>query len=162
MSKRKPYDRVQWRGHTFDARTVSALKWVEKKYLAVAPKKRKPLRIGQGSYSDGSLSAGTHSAGGAVDIMFAGLTKKQQKAIVKWLRKAGFAAWGRVGPGWAPYNEHAHAILPSRTNSYPAKAQVTSYRTGRNGLANNAVDTTWRPKKPRKWSHKQNKPLIGK
>jgi len=163
MSKTKPYKRVTWRGHTFDARTVSALQWAEKNYIAVAPKKRKPWRIGQGSYADGSLSAGTHAGGGAVDIMFAGMTKKQQRATVKWLRRAGFeGAWSRVGPGWAPFNEHAHAILPSRTNSYPAKVQVTSYRTGRNGLANNAVDTEWRPKKPRRWSHKKNRPVIGK
>ena len=158
----KPYARTTWRGHRFDQRTVSALKWAEKHYLAVAPKKRTPWRIGQGSYSAGSLSAGTHSLGGAVDIMFAGLTKKQQRATVKWLRRAGFAAWSRVGGAWSPGNEHAHAILPSRTNSSQAKAQVVAYRNGRDGLASNKPDREWRPKRPRRWSHRRNAPVLGK
>ena len=158
----KPYARTTWRGHRFDQRTVSALKWAEKHYLAVAPKKRTPWRIGQGSYSAGTLSAGTHSGGGAVDIMFAGLTKKQQRATVKWLRRAGFAAWSRVGGAWSPGNEHAHAILPSRTNSSQAKAQVMAYRDGRDGLVSNKPDREWRPKRKRRWSHRRNAPVLGK
>jgi hypothetical protein len=158
----KPYGRRTWRGHQFDNRTVSALKWAEAKYRAVAPKKRAPWRIGQGSYSNGSLSAGTHSGGGAVDIMFAGLTKKQQRATVKWLRKAGFAAWARTGPGWVG-NEHAHAILRGHRNAHPAaKAQVIAYDNRRDGLAGNLADSTWRPKVKRRWSHRKNRPILGK
>ncbi len=163
MAKTDPYAKVTWRGHRFDQRTVSALKWAERRYIAVAPKKRGPWRIGQGSYSDGSLSAGTHSGGGAVDIMFAGLTRKQRRATVKWLRRAGFAAWSRVGPGWSPGNEHAHGILRGhRTASPEAKAQVVAYDAGRDGLVSNLIDREWRPKVKRRWSHRQNRPVLGK
>ncbi len=163
MAKTDPYAKVTWRGHRFDQRTVSALKWAERRYIAVAPKKRGPWRIGQGSYSDGSLFAGTHSGGGAVDIMFAGLTRKQRRATVKWLRRAGFAAWSRVGPGWSPGNEHAHGILRGhRTASPEAKAQVVAYDAGRDGLVSNLIDREWRPKVKRRWSHRQNRPVLGK
>ena len=162
VNKTDPYKKVQFRGVTLDNRTLSALRWAEKRYIAVAPKKRSLFRLGQGSYSNGSLSAGTHSGGGAVDIMFAGLTKKQQYATVKWLRKAGFAAWARTGPGWVG-NEHAHAILRGHRNAHPAaKAQMVAYDNHRDGLAGNGYDNTWRPKKPRRWSHRQNRPVIGK
>ena len=53
----KPYARVQWRGVTVDQRTKSALKWAERRYLAVAPNKRKPWRFGQGSYNAGGVTA---------------------------------------------------------------------------------------------------------
>ncbi len=163
VNKSAPYKRVQWRGVTLDERTKSALIWAEKHYIAVAPKKRGPWRIGQGSYSDGSLSAGTHSGGGAVDIMFAGLTRKQRRATVKWLRRAGFAAWSRVGPGWSPGNEHAHGILRGHRNAHPAaKSQVVAYDNRRDGLVSNLPDREWRPKRKRRWSNKQNKPILGK
>ncbi len=160
MNTTKPYDKITWRGHRFDRRTKSAIEWAEKHYLEVAPKVRKPFRIGQGSYSLGTLSAGTHAGGGAVDIMFAGLNKKQQRAVVKWLRKAGFAAWARTGPGWEG-NEHAHAILIGHRNLDPAaEQQVIAYKNHRDGLVSNKVDNTWRPKRPRRWSHRQNRPVL--
>ena len=93
VNKSAPYKKVQFRGVTLDNRTLSALKWAEVRYAKAAPLKRRPFRLGQGSYSDGSMSAGTHSLGGAVDIMFAGVSARQRKGIVKWLRRAGFAAW---------------------------------------------------------------------
>ena len=165
VNKSDPYAKVTWRGHRFDNRTVSALKWAERHYIAVAPKKRGPWRIGQGSYSDGSLSAGTHSGGGAVDIMFAGLTRKQRRATVKWLRRAGFAAWAREGALWGANgsNDHAHAVLRGhRTASPGAKAQVNSYERYRDGLAGDNYDSTWRPSKSRRWSHRKNRPIEGK
>ena len=163
VNKSDPYKRVAFRGVTLDERTKSALLWAERRYIKVAPKKRKPWRLGQGSYSAGSLSAGTHAGGGAVDIMFAGMPKKQQRATVRWLRRAGFAAWMRVGGTWSPGNEHAHAILRGhRTASPEAKAQVVAYDDGRDGLVTGYRDTFWRPRKPRRWSHKQGRPIIGK
>ena len=111
VNKTDPYKRVAFRGVTVDERTKSALLWAEGEYRKVAPKKRAPWRLGQGSYSNGSLSAGTHSGGGAVDIMFAGLNAKQRRATVKWLRKAGFAAWAREGAVWGTNNDHCHAVL---------------------------------------------------
>lgn len=160
MNKTKPYEKITWRGHKFDRRTKSAIEWAEKHYVAIAPKKRSQFRIGQGSYSDGSLSAGTHSQGGAVDIMFAGLNKNQQRSIVKWLRKAGFAAWARTGPAWSG-NEHAHGILIGHKNLDPAAAsQVVAYNNHRDGLVSNAYDDSWRPKRPRRWNHRLNRPVL--
>ena len=163
VNKSDPYKRVQWRGVTLDERTKSALIWAEKHYLAVAPKKRKPWRIGQGSFSFAQASAGTHSKGGTLDIMFAGLTRKQRRATVKWLRRAGFAAWAREGAVWGANNDHCHAVLLGhRTLSLEAAKQTDSYRAHRDGLAGNAYDPTWRPKRPRRWSHRQNRPVLGK
>lgn len=158
VNRTDPYKRRTWRGHTFDNRTISALEWAEKRYLARG-KNRQPFRIGQGSYSNGSLSAGTHG-GGAVDIMFGGVGPKQRKAIVKWLKRAGFAAWAREGRQWGTNNDHAHGILRGhKTASAAARQQVQSYDAHRDGLAGNGWDDTWRPKPPLRWSHRQNKPV---
>lgn len=159
----KPYAKTTWRGHRFDNRTVSALKWAEKQYRKAAPRKRAPWRIGQGSFASGSLSAGTHSGGGAVDIMFAGLNAKQRRATIKWLRRAGFAAWARVGPTWGANNDHAHAILLGhKTASGEAKWQMQSYLAHRDGLAGNRYDPTPRPKPQPRWSHRRGRPFIPK
>lgn len=157
VNKSDPYRKVWWRGQQFDERTKSALVWAEKQYLSRG-KARAPWRFGQGSYSNGSMSAGTHSGGGAVDIMFAGVSAKQRKATVKWLRRAGFAAWAREGSAWGTNNDHAHGVLLGhRTASAGAKQQMDSYRDGRDGLAGNGVDRTPRPPRPRRWSHRQNR-----
>lgn len=164
MAKTDPYEKITWRGHRFDRRTKTAIEWAEKGYRSVAPKKRSAFRIGQGSYSNGSLSAGTHSRGATVDVMFAGLTKKQQHGVVKWLKKAGFAAWARTGPGWEG-NEHAHAVLRGHRKAFiapQAAAQVVDYDNRRNGLVSNLPDKSWRPKRKRRWSHKQGRPVLGK
>jgi hypothetical protein len=162
----KPYARVQFRGVTLDQRTKSALIWAEKHYREAAPRKRQPWRLGQGSYNVGvGASAGTHDGGGVIDIMFAGLNHKQRKATVRWLRKAGFAAWAREGAAWGAggSNDHAHAVLLGhRTASPAAKSQMDSYRAGRDGLAGNAPDHTWKPRRSRRWSHRQNRPRVGK
>lgn len=95
--------------------------------------------------------------------MFAGMSQADRDATVKWLRRAGFeGAWARVGPLWGANgsNDHCHAILASRTNSPQAKAQVASYRNHRNGLADNGWDNTPRPRIPRTWSHRLNRPVI--
>ena len=164
VNESDPYKKVQFRGVTLDNRTLSALKWAEAKYLKVAPKKRKPWRFGQGSYSAGSLSGSTHLGGGAGDVMFAGLTAKQQRATTKWLRRAGFAAWSRVDARvWGAGNQHAHAVLRGhRTASPAAKTQMVAYDNGRDGLIDNAKDREWRPKRKRRWSHRQNRPILGK
>ena len=167
MNKTKPYARVWWRGHQFDERTKSALVWSEQHYLLKKNgkprgKNRRPFSIGQGSYADGSLSAGTHSGGGAVDIGFAGLNMRQRRAVVYWMKRAGFAAWAREGAAWGTNNDHAHAILPSRTNSAEAKSQVASYRRGRSGLAGDGIDPTLRLKPMPRWSHRANTPRKGR
>ena len=162
VNKSAPYKKVQFRGVTLDNRTLSALKWAEARYAKAAPLKRRPFRLGQGSYSDGSMSAGTHSLGGAVDIMFAGVSARQRKGIVKWLRRAGFAAWAREGAVWGANgsNDHCHAVLLGHKTASPsAKAQMASYKAHRDGLAYNGYDNTPRPKRPRRWNHRLNKPI---
>ena len=157
----KPYAKRSWRGRTFDNRTISAIKWAERNYIEVAPKKRRPWVVTQGSYNPGGVtaSAGTHDGGGVWDCSVAGMNRKQIKAAVKWMRKAGFAAWFRDWPG----NQHIHAVLRGhRTASPGAKAQVASYERHRDGLAGDNYDSTWRPKVKRRWSHRKNAPVLGK
>ena len=157
--KNDAYEKVTWRGKPFDKRTVSALKWVERQYIAVAPRKRGALRFYQGSYSTGASpnSKGTHDGGGAVDVDVRGMTSKQKHALVKWFRKGGWAAWLRpeAGPTWP---EHIHAeLLWHRTASEGAKQQWQSYLNHRDGLAGNGWDSFWRPKVQWRWSHMQNR-----
>jgi len=158
----EPYRKRTYRGVTLDNRTISALEWAERHYLDVAPKKRHKFVIVQGSYNSGvvGVSKGTHDGGGALDLSVSGLNAKQIAAQVKWLRKAGFAAWFRKAlPGvWGP---HIHAILLGHRNaSEGAKQQMVSYKQHRDGLAGNAYDQTWRPKVERRWSHRQKRPIL--
>lgn len=157
-----PYARRSYRGVTLDNRTISALEWAEARYLAKAPRKRQPWRLGQGSYSHGSLSGSTHAKGGAVDVMFAGLNAKQRRAVVRCARRAGFAAWGRTDDAvWGSNNDHAHMILLGhRTASAAAKQQMAAYLAGRDGLVSNLIDKAWRPKRRRRWSHRQRRPVV--
>lgn len=160
VNRTDPYARRVWRGHTLENRTISALEWAEKKYLRRGFR-RQPIRIGQGSFSLGSLSGNTHAGGGAVDVMFVGIPERHRRAWNKWARKAGFAGWPRVQPAWAADNEHWHGILQgNRTLSLAAEAQVAAYKNGRDGLVGNLLDKYWRPARPRRWSHRQNKPII--
>lgn len=162
--KLNPYAKVRFRGVTLDRRTRAAFLLLERRYRAVAPRRRGKLRIGQGSYSDGKLSGSTHSRGGALDVMFAGLTPKQQHAVVKFGRLVGFAMWARTDPNvWGSNNAHAHGILRGhRTASYAAKQQVQAYDTGRDGLVSNLPDREWRPKRKRRFSYIQGRPVLGK
>ena len=96
----------------------------------------------QGSYNGTavSASAGTHAGGGAGDI-----TAFNYANRVKVLRLLGVAAWYRptLRNVWSA---HIHfVVIGDNTASSGAKAQVTAYKNGRNGLANNAVDNGWRP-----------------
>ena len=164
VNKSDPYKRVQFRGATFDGRTLSALRWAEARYTEVAPKKRAPLVFYQGSYSTGASpnSKGTHDGGGAVDVNVSGMTHKQKMALVKWFRKGGWSAWlrPRMSDTWP---EHIHAVLRGhRTASPGAKAQMIAYDNRRDGLAGNLADSTWRPKVKRRWSHRKNTPVLGR
>lgn len=155
-----PYARRGWRGYTFDNRTISAYEWAEKRYLRRGWKRR-PIRFGQGSFSHSDLSAGTHAGGGAGDVMFVGVPNRHRKAWSKWARKAGFAEWPRLFPQWELDNEHSHSVLLGhRTASEAAQNQMASFKNGRDGLIGNLLDKFWRPRRPRRWSHRQNKPIL--
>ena len=152
-NKSKPYGRTTWNGQVIDNRTASALKWVQRKAGI-------PVVVVQGSYKAGNgaaASAGTHDGGGVVDVQTIHLTRQQRVRLMRWAKRAGFAAWFR---NW-PRNVHAHWVLRGHRNLDPsAAAQVRSYDAHRDGLAGNAYDPTWRPRKPRRWSHRRNKPIV--
>ncbi len=128
--------KVTWRGVTLDAQTRDMLVEVDK---LVGP--NIPIRPVQGSYSHSvGASAGTHSGGGAVDISVRVLTSFQINLVVFLLRRVGFAAWHRL-PGDGPWAEHIHAIAIGVPDlSSQAKAQVSAYKAGLNGLANHHAD----------------------
>lgn len=128
------YDKVKHNGKTVDRYTHFAL-------LAAEARLGYKLTIVQGSYNTSvSASAGTHAGGGVIDLTAYDYARK-----VRVLRELGFAAWYRA-PGEGPWSPHIHAILIGNGKlSSSAQSQVASYKAGRNGLSNNAVDSTWRP-----------------
>lgn len=128
-----PY--VIFEGFRMDSRTRDMLVEARKNCAA-------PLFITQGGFNAGgvSASAGTHDGGGALDIRARNLTTAQKVEAVLRLRQVGFAAWLRT-PAQGDWVEHIHCIAvgcPSLSRG--AANQVTAYRNGRNGLANNRAD----------------------
>lgn len=97
----------------------------------------------QGGFNRGGVvaSAGTHDGGAAMDLSVNGMTSAQITTTVRLARECGWAAWYR------PYLKnvwprHIHMIrVGDLTASIGAKAQVTDYRNGRNGLAGHGKDT---------------------
>jgi len=106
-----------------------------------------PVRVVQGSWSRGSLSAGTHSGGGAFDLSVRGMTEAQALRLVHELRKRNVAAWLRSRRfGWYR-GDHIHGIVKDSPGlSYGARRQVINYNQGLNGLANKRRDPHPRPK----------------
>lgn len=160
MNRSAPYGRINWRNHKFDNRTQTAIAWAEKNYIRRAPLVRKRWNIVQGSYNTGvDASSGTHNGGGSMDLSTSGMSERQKRATIKWLRKAGWAAWIRraIPNVWG---EHIHAVLLGhRTASPGAKQQMVAYLNHRDGLAGNRYDGTWRPSHRVRWSHRQNRPV---
>lgn len=148
-----PYARVTWRGVVLDARTASAMDWVAKRV--------KPQVVpAQGSWSGALASAGTHNGSSAIDVGVLGWADADIRRLVNVMRRAGFAAWFRpeVAGLWGP---HVHAILIGGKLIAPAaQAQIVAYKNRRNGLANNAPDNTWRPRIPRRWNYRLNRPVL--
>lgn len=128
--------RPLWRGRRdLDALTIAVLERAEE----IAERR---FTITQGSYNGGGVaaSAGTHDAGGAVDLSVRGLSSAQVERTVLALRRAGGAAWHRL-PSQGPWPEHIHMIVVDHPLLSPAAArQVVAYRQGRNGLAGNGRD----------------------
>lgn len=126
----KQYQKVTFHGKTTDYRTAVMARRVEKK-LGIQ------FICWQGSYSDGSLSAGTHSGGGALDLNVpAGQDPAQ---VARHLRRSGFAAWYR-GPD-SGFDPHIHAIDIGNTRlSSEAAAQVVKFNRGEDGLAGSNPD----------------------
>lgn len=132
------YRQVHYRGVTMNVRTKTMLLKAE----AIAHKMGVPVpfQISQGSYNHSvSASAGTHNGGGALDIRDVMYSRSTQLKMVKALRQAGFAGWSRGHGDGMP--QHIHAIaIGDRQMSSAARAQVSDYFHGRNGLANHGKD----------------------
>lgn len=127
--------RVTFEGHQLDSRTRDMV-------VAARVVTDAPLVITQGCYNAGGVaaSAGTHDGGGAVDIRARDLSDAQIKEAVLKLRHVGFAAWHRT-PAQGNWVEHIHCIAIGCPDlSSGAAYQVTAYKNGRNGLANNGKD----------------------
>lgn len=97
----------------------------------------------QGGFNRGGVvaSAGTHDGGAAMDLSVNGMSSAQIATTVRLARECGWAAWYRpyVKGLWP---RHIHMIrVGDSTASAGAKAQVTAYRRGRDGLAGNGKDT---------------------
>lgn len=156
----KAYDKVAWRGVMLTARQRNALRWAERKVQKKYP--GLTLLPAQGSWANGSLSAGTHTGAGAVDVRTVMLTKDQRIAVVRALKDAGQAAWYR------PYNwdgakggEHIHCLDIGGQNGMAtgAKNQIRSFDQGKDGLRSNKPDNTYRPKPKVKFSFPKNAPV---
>lgn len=146
----KQYQRVTWRGHRFDRRTVAAIKDVEARLGA-------RVTIFQGSYHPGvGLSSGTHDGGGAVDLWVTGVPPDR---VTRTMRQVGWAAWWRT-PQQGDWPHHQHAILRGHDTASPAaKDQVTGpngYDNGGDGLALTSGDAQpFRPDPPVRFSYHQ-------
>ena len=158
-----PSARTTWRGSTFTNRTVAMLKWVEKQAQVGQ------LRIAQGGWRGAQAAAASGSTHDkdAVDLSIKHLTATEKKRLLRAMRDAGFAAWIRpTVPGL--WGEHLHAvpIPPSMKAAEVAKylsggaaAQVVSYDAGRDGLAGNRPDGSYRPNPRVRFSALRNKPV---
>jgi hypothetical protein len=91
-------------------------------------------------------SAGTHSGGGAADISVRGWTEPQALRVVEALRERNGVAWLRSQKfGWSG-TPHIHVIFRDEPGLSPqAKAQISSYDRGKNGLAGGRPDPHRRP-----------------
>ncbi|MFI6907834.1 peptidoglycan-binding protein [Nonomuraea sp. NPDC050394] len=130
-----PGPRVSSGGFVVNTRTRSML--TEAKRLL-----GRDLKLDQGSYNPGGdpTSAGTHDGGGVVDISVEGMNSATRTAVVRGLRRVGFAAWVR-DPQQDDWPWHIHAVAISDTAlSGQAQHQVGDYYLGLNGLAGRGPD----------------------
>lgn len=122
------YSTVYRNGEPMPRRTLDNLRRVERR-LGVT------FYCFQGT-GDGSLSGGTHTGPGVVDLNLPGLDPYR---LTRHLRDAGFAAWYRtVEDGFDP---HIHAVdIGSDRLSASARWQVTEYLAGGDGLTGSELD----------------------
>ncbi|GAA3254868.1 peptidoglycan-binding domain-containing protein [Nonomuraea helvata] len=130
-----PGGRVSTDGFVVNSRTRSML--TEAKRLL-----GRDLKLDQGSYNPGGdpTSAGTHDGGGVVDVSVQGMTSATRTAVVRALRRVGFAAWLR-NPQQDDWPWHIHAAAINDTSlSGQAQHQIGDYYLGLNGLAGRGPD----------------------
>jgi hypothetical protein len=125
---------------TYDGKRANqGLKYLQQaanKMLATSKfgSERSPVDWYQGSYSQGSLSAGTHGGGDAADT-----TPYNWRNRLKVYRLLGAAAWHRTRRQ-GPWVEHIHLIVCGGVAAPAGQRQVTSYYNRDNGLRGNAPD----------------------
>lgn len=140
-----PNDRITKNGKTLSRRVWAIIDRAKKD--AGIPKDK--AYVLQGSWSKGSLSAGTHTGGGAADLSVRGLTEAEAIDLVVELRKWYGDAYLRSPKyGWPSRlgGSHIHVIFADEPGlSYGAKRQVINYNNGRNALASNLKDPFPRP-----------------
>lgn len=151
---------VWWRGVRITARMRDMIRYAEREFQ----KKYRGVTFvpTQGSWSDGSLSGGTHSGAGAIDFRTWHLTTGQRQHMIRCLKDAGGAIWFRPedwdGDGG---DEHAHMLDRVKTGMDDgAKWQVDQYDARRSGLRSNRFDPTYRPNPPVKWSYPLGRPVA--
>jgi hypothetical protein len=104
------------------------------------------LVVTQGSWSDGSKSAGTHAGGGAFDLRTWNLTQVQREALQWELRRRGVAAWLRGYGDGTTFDPHLHGIVCDEPGlSDAARQQCVDYSRGLDGLARKGPDPYRRP-----------------
>lgn len=134
-----------WKRETRGTKTLMHRDWILLERAAKAA--GVPLRVVQGSWNNGSLSAGTHSGAGAADLSVHGMTEKQQLKFINEMRKRNGKAWirSRKYGGWTR-GDHIHVIIADTPGlSYGAGRQVINYKNKENGLANHGRDYHARP-----------------
>jgi hypothetical protein len=137
--------RTLWRGRYVCPCVIESVPLVEARLKAAGVIKYS-IDIYQYGYNAGGVaaSAGTHDGGGVLDV-----AQYSDKALKIW-RECGWAMWRRTPAQGFSY--HGHGVLIGCPHaSTGAKAQVTQYRNGQNGLANrgrddgpNVPEITWR------------------
>jgi len=100
----------------------------------------------QGSWSNNSASAGTHSGGGAFDLRVWNLPADRIiPLVVELRRRCGGPVWLR-DQQHGGFDPHIHGIVRDELDlSWAAQMQVLSYDAGHNGLASNGPDYHPRP-----------------
>jgi hypothetical protein len=112
------------------------------------------IRLNQGSWNLGGLSAGTHAASGAWDIDMDRVPLAKQVPLVVALRARGAgASWLRSARyGWTSSGPHIHGLHGCGKEgddplmSGPANRQVAAWVRGENGLKSGGKDPFPRPK----------------
>lgn len=111
--------------------------------LGRAERRGGDMTITQGSYSNGSNSAGTHLGGGVIDLSARTrsgsrlFTNAEMRRRVDALQRVGFAAWFRNWSG----NRHIHAVADNdyqlSNAAHDGLCQVHEHRFGGDGLSCN-------------------------
>jgi len=135
---------VDGSGQVLNKRTLAIYKQIKKVYGVLGGTGH--IILIQGSYSTSiSASGGTHSGGGAFDIMPSVKTAKNWSILQKAARFCMVADWDRpyLAGVWGHHNHGI--VIGDKQMSYAASKQVRDYYAHRNALANHASDKSWHP-----------------